>query len=317
MNSTLASVVDASHNPYVVKPWGLFFGILASSILYGIHLTQLHIFFFSPAPATEPEKPWTRLFVCWVFLLSSVQQGLNMAVGAHYFVQGIDNKRVWGTFAVPLSFQDALVPLMALSAQMFYAKRIWGFYDKSRWILILFGVIAPLNFLLGVSMAISSYFWAHDPYSLDWVTRTMRIERVAKYLPAGWLGMSAILDGTITLLLMIKLAKTTSAFESTKAVIRGAMRLTMETVFLTHLVGGVMAILFLSTRTRLDAFWVLLEVITELYALSILFTIKRKSSATKTFRSGSLAPGMGFGIDLGVTEEDEEEDRQARRELGC
>ena len=62
-----------------------------------------------------------------------------------------------------------------------------------------------------------------------------------------------------------------------------SLQLTLETVFLTHLVGLVMVVLFLSKRTSTNAFWILLELVTELYALSVLFTLNSRQSMRQSF----------------------------------
>jgi hypothetical protein len=75
--------------------------------------------------------------------------------------------------------------------------------------------------------------------------------------------------------------------DRTNDLIRQLITLTLETVLLTHICGAVMCVLFLSQpaqhRTKTTAFWIFLEIITELYSLSVVFTINARSSARRTF----------------------------------
>lgn len=97
--------------------------------------------------------------------------------------------------------------------------------------------------------------------------------------------MSAFTDGVLTLLLVIRFIRTRSSTSSprSESVITRLISLTLETVLLTHIVGASMCIIFLASpparRTQHPLFWILLEVITELYALSILFTINARNPA--------------------------------------
>jgi len=96
------------------------------------------------------------------------------------------------------------------------------------------------------------------------------------------MGMSAFTDGVLTLLLLTRFVRSKSTSTS-PSVISRLIALTLETVLMTHIVGAAMCIIFLASpparRTQHPLFWVLLEIITELYALSILFTINARRPA--------------------------------------
>lgn len=106
----------------------------------------------------------------------------------------------------------------------------------------------------------------------------------------AWMGLSAVTDGVLSVLLVwcFFQARRASHHWSTRKIAKRLIALTLETVLLTHIVGAVMCILFLTApaahRTKNDLFWVLLEIILELYALSILFTIIHHESIRKTMR---------------------------------
>lgn len=97
------------------------------------------------------------------------------------------------------------------------------------------------------------------------------------------MGMSAFTDGVLTLLLITRFVRSKSQTISSPWIISRLIALTLETVLLTHIVGASMCIIFLAspaaTRTRHPLFWILLEIITELYALSIQFTINARRPA--------------------------------------
>ncbi|KAJ9124402.1 hypothetical protein QFC22_001202 [Naganishia vaughanmartiniae] len=82
--------------------------------------------------------------------------------------------------------------------------------------------------------------------------------------------------------------------DRTNDLIRQLITLTLETVLLTHICGAVMCVLFLSQpaqhRTKTTAFWICLEIITELYSLSVVFTINARSSARRTFHGAPPTP---------------------------
>lgn len=112
-----------SHNPYPVTPTGFLIGSyiavshpyppqsekhahLSQFGLYGIHLTQLYTYFTC---YSDPFR--TKALVSWVFILSTLQMAIILGSGFKYFVGGIDDPGIWGTFLWPLSFQDGLVSL--------------------------------------------------------------------------------------------------------------------------------------------------------------------------------------------------------------
>ncbi|KAJ9094172.1 hypothetical protein QFC19_008022 [Naganishia cerealis] len=108
------------------------------------------------------------------------------------------------------------------------------------------------------------------------------------------MGLSATLDGILTITLIRCLWRSRSpSMYRTNDLIRQLITLTLETVLLTHLCGAIMCVLFLTQpaqhRTKTTAFWIFLEVITELYSLSVVFTINARSSARRTFH-GSPSP---------------------------
>lgn len=133
----------------------------------------------------------------------------------------------------------------------------------------------------------------------------------------AWMGLSAITDGTLSVILCCCFfqARRASLQWSTRKIAKRLIALTLETVLLTHIVGAIMCIIFLASpkehRTKNDLFWVLLEIITELYALSILFTIIHHETIRTTMRGddrigdGTMErDGHGAVFDMGQTELD-------------
>lgn len=116
-----------------------------------------------------------------------------------------------------------------------------------------------------------------------------------------WMGLSAFTDGVLTLLLVIRFIRTRSNTSSPRSgtIITRLISLTLETVLLTHIIGASMCLIFLasppSRRTQHPLFWVLLEIITELYALSILFTVNARNPAKDELE------GIGGGGRQGVS----------------
>lgn len=109
------------------------------------------------------------------------------------------------------------------------------------------------------------------------------------------MGLSASLDGILTLTLIRCLWRARSpTFDSTNDLVRRLIALTLETVLLTHICGAAMCVLFLSQpaahRTKTTAFWILLEIITELYSLSVVFTINARSAARRTLHGPKAPP---------------------------
>nr|KIR84842.1 hypothetical protein I308_05018 [Cryptococcus tetragattii IND107] len=99
------------------------------------------------------------------------------------------------------------------------------------------------------------------------------------------MGLSAAIDGCITCMLLYRFSRARhSIFLSTRTLVRRMMTLTLSTVLLTHVVGGVMCIIFIASpsshRTKSNILWVLLEMITELYALSAVFTINSREPSS-------------------------------------
>lgn len=157
----------------------------------------------------------------------------------------------------------------------------------------------------------TAYEWAKDPFvsKSDWAETTTRIGVPSQIVAITWMGLSALVDGGITLILVFKFRPLRTV---SPRLITRLINLTLETVLLTHLCGAAMCIIFLASdakhRTDKDIFWVLIEIITELYALSMLFTINSRRfiraaewpSDVSTARDKTDGPSMD--LNLGVTE---------------
>lgn len=134
-----------------------------------------------------------------------------------------------------------------------------------------------------VGLAVTARIWSDDPWVSAYDFGQRQIGVPSQAVAIAWMGLSAFTDGTLTAALVYRFmkARRSSVFESTQSLAARLIALTLETVLLTHLVGGVMCVIFLASpparRTDQDMFWVLLEIITELYALSILFTINARA----------------------------------------
>jgi hypothetical protein len=130
---------------------------------------------------------------------------------------------------------------------------------------------------------VTSYLWAHNPVVTyeEFRSRTIRVP--SQVVAILWLGLSAGLDGFITasLILCFWRARSKGTYSTGNSIVWRLIALTLETVLLTHICGAVMCVLFLTSpaarRTDSTAFWIFLEVITELYALSLLFTINSRT----------------------------------------
>ena len=137
--------------------------------------------------------------------------------------------------------------------------------------------------------------------TLEWAHTNKVIGVPSQIVAITWMGMSAFVDGSITLILVLCFRRRASS-----RLVNKLTTLTLETVLLTHLCGAAMCIIFLAGnpnhRTDKDIFWVLIEIITELYALSMLFTINSRrtlrpadSVGAVTTHEASMLEG-GFGV---------------------
>lgn len=136
------------------------------------------------------------------------------------------------------------------------------------------------------SLGVTAYLWARDPWVSDEDFSSRVIGVPSQIVAILWMGLSASLDGFLTLTLIRCLWRARSpTFDNTNDVIKRLIALTLETVLLTHICGAIMCVLFLSQpaahRTKSTAFWIFLEIVTELYALSIVFTINARSASRR------------------------------------
>jgi hypothetical protein len=147
-----------SNNPYPVNPVGLligsFFGVSAKqclltashqtpvadsrlglvgqAILYGVHASQVYRYFST----FSRDSIRYKLLVAWIFLLGTLQVLILVVSSWKYYVDGIWNPKVWGTFWWPLSFQDGIVSTRAgkegvanvLTSEISFADTSHGFH---------------------------------------------------------------------------------------------------------------------------------------------------------------------------------------------
>ena len=140
------------------------------------------------------------------------------------------------------------------------------------------------------SLAVTARIWSQAPFvsESEWRHTTSTIGIPSQIVAITWMGCSACVDGGITLVLVLRLRPHRS---SSPRIVSRLIALTLETVLLTHIAGATMCVIFLASdpahRTGGPGgtlFWILIEIITELYALSMLFTI----NARRTLRGGSM-----------------------------
>ncbi|OCF74088.1 hypothetical protein I204_05938 [Kwoniella mangroviensis CBS 8886] len=270
--------INQSNNPYPVMPTGYLLGSYLALALYGVHISQVIRYF---SHHRDPLR--TKSLVCWIFLLSTLQIIIILLSSHQYYVNGIADKKIWGTFWWPLSFQDGLIPLMAFTAQLYFGRRVWLLTGKKPWMIWATSILATIAFACGIALAVTAHIWSDNPFVPFQLFKQRTIGIPSQIVAITWMGLSAFTDGCITLLLIwrFRQARRNSVFYSTRNLVRKMIALTMETVLLTHIVGATMCIIFLASpaahRTKNNVFWILLESITELYALSIVFTINSRS----------------------------------------
>ncbi|EAL17419.1 hypothetical protein CNBM2230 [Cryptococcus deneoformans B-3501A] len=256
--------VIASHNPYPVTPTGYLMG------------------------------SYFCLLVIWIWVLSSVQVVLVLVSSWKYFVDGLTNTKIWGEFWWPLSIQDAL---------LYFGRRAWQLMGKKMWLICTLYGFSTLTLFCGWALAITGRLWADNPYSTNEEFRSRVIGVPSQVVAILWMGLSAAIDGCITCMLLYRFSRARhSISQSTRTLVRRMMTLTLSTVLLTHIVGGVMCIIFIASpsshRTKSNFLWVLLELITELYALSAVFTINSRvprSSPSSLYENGKEEDGKFRG----------------------
>lgn len=272
--------------------------------LYGVHLTQilqyaatrskrmsavnrpsasiwLHVLRFLAEPSWS--GIWsTNTLLCWVYSLSTFQIVIILISAHHYFIRGLSDPAVWGSFYWALSVQDGLIPIIAATAQGFFLERVWRLTGRKWW--VMWGGCAWIVIagLCGIGLAVSAHFYSIDPAS-------RYLARLSFFCCLTWMILSGGMDLllTICLLLTLKRAKTRSS-PLTHPIIHKLQRLTLETVLLTHLMGAAMCVIYLAGDSRWrtggvggTGFWILLEVIGETWALSIVWTINARSAGMK------------------------------------
>lgn len=149
--------------------------------------------------------------------------------------------------------------------------------------------VSLISYQAHPSLAITARAWVINP----WVTETEMASRPigipSQVVAIAWMGFSALTDGLLSAILVWHFFKArASARWSTRKLAKRLISLTLETVLLTHIVGAAMCVIFLASpaqhRTKNNIFWFLLEIITELYALSILFTIIHHETVRSALR---------------------------------
>ncbi|KEI39403.1 uncharacterized protein L969DRAFT_87362 [Mixia osmundae IAM 14324] len=266
-----------TQNPFPVQPTGLLLGSMAAAVLYGLHIGQVHRYY---TRFRESDSAVYHCFVAWVFCLSSLQMAVCVSSLYHYLVSGIGRTEVYDYMWYMISVQDGLIPTMAVTAHAFFGYRVYVLTERRRWIAILLGIMAPFTWCVGITLAVTCAIWAHDPVVPLAEFRARKIGLPAQVVSISWLGLSASIDAFITIALVATLLRKRTESSSTRRTLRRIAALTMETVALTHAVGATMCLLFLvapaAHRTQSNVFWFLLELVTELYALSILFTLNSR-----------------------------------------
>jgi hypothetical protein len=143
-------------------------GLLTQAILFGVHASQVYRYYSTYSGDSLRYK----CLVGWIFLLGTLQVLILVVSSWKYYVDGIWNPEVWGTFWWPLSFQDGLVsllkpigrvddnlisavssqiPLMGFTCQLYMGRRAWVLFGRKRWFGILMVVLPIITLLAGIA----------------------------------------------------------------------------------------------------------------------------------------------------------------------
>ncbi|KAL7006524.1 hypothetical protein EMMF5_003945 [Cystobasidiomycetes sp. EMM_F5] len=271
-----------SSDPYPVAAGGFLLGALTTHVLYGIHLSQVTRYYHRFGAS---DRAFYRfLLVPIVFTLSSFHIAMIIIAMYHYFVQGIVQENVWGYFYWSLSAQDCLIPTVSAVSHVFFGYRVYGLSSiKTRWWYLFLAFVA-VTFLLGIAFGVLARLWAQDPFIPYAQFQDISVGPAANALPTVWLSCAACIDGGITASLVYMLYREKHDYRHTKALVMNVIRLTLETVLLTHIIGATLFVLWLTSRTTTNAFWFFIEIISEMYALSVLFTLNSRNSFRKVSR---------------------------------
>jgi hypothetical protein len=85
-----------SHNPYPVASGGFLLGAQTTLVLFGLHIGQIARYYHRFG--TDDKRRYRLLLVPLVFIISATHIGLICASMYHYFVHGILEPTVWGSF---------------------------------------------------------------------------------------------------------------------------------------------------------------------------------------------------------------------------
>lgn len=277
----MAGVIQSEgHNPYPVAATGFLLGSQVTLVLYGVHICQISRYYIRFGKTDKKKYSW--VVVPAVFGLSSIHIGMIAFSAHHYFVKGIAQKYIWDTFYGGLSGQDFIIPMISYVSHLFFGHRIYILRNFKLRYWIGFVSFATLTCIIGIIFAALARVWSMHPFQTQEEFEAMSIGPVADAFPTVWLTCAAAIDGGLTATLIYTLLKERQFHKHTRQLLYEIAGLTLETVLLTHVIGATLFVLWLTSRTRTNAFWFFIEIIAECYALSVLFTLNSRNRFRRT-----------------------------------
>lgn len=294
MSVSLNSSSVADINFHLTDTYGaLYIGLLLSAVLFGIVNLQVFVYFQS----YKADRIWSKIAVCWLWLLDAFHLALISHVVYFYLVTNYANPLEL-TLVVWSFYLQFIIEMFAIvTVQSLYAVRLWKLtqmeYNRRSKIVPSI-VVVLLVAATGVCIALSKviytvkYFYQMD--SIKWAILSAFVT-------------ACTVDIFIAMSLCFTLAKLRTGFEKTDSVLNSLMLYILSTGVLTSICSIISLVLY-AIYPHKFVFLLLDFPMTQLYVNAFLAMFngrhRLQTAMDKTMKSTSLAifSSAPIGVDI-------------------
>jgi len=214
-------------NLHLADTYGaLFIGLLISAVLFGI--TNLQLFVYSQS--YKDDHIWSKLAVCWLWLLDAVHLALISHAVYFYLVTNYANPLELSHVVWSFHLQLVVDMVTIVTVQALYAVRLWKLTKIDRYDLkskIMPSIVTLLVIAAtGISFAVSKLIFKIKDFT------QMDLIKWATFLA---LITASVVDVFIAVSLCFTLARLRTGFEKTDSMLKSLMLYVLNTGVLTSL----------------------------------------------------------------------------------
>ncbi|TFY50476.1 hypothetical protein EVG20_g11495, partial [Dentipellis fragilis] len=230
------SIAKLVHGPILI-------GTMLNLILYGISITQTYFYIAS----FKQDKLWIKLFILVIFVADTSNTAFDVEFMYESLVNNFNNPTAIMTANWVFATDPAITAIISTMVQLFFCWHV-NILTGSTWIvgLLVIGVVHRRSFML-IALRSAAVGGIATAVAIGIVPHWLEFQKF-KVSGIVWLATSALVDTTITGILVWYLRRQKTVFSGSNDILNRIIRITVQTGLVTSIWAIVDLGLFLGSR---------------------------------------------------------------------